>query len=1333
MNPRFRQFTNSALILPQYLFAGTVLLFSTSVFAFGGGSGGGKTMFDENIEKGFSSMGVYWNGGSQADINFQSCGSNQVVYNGVCTDICQMANYNSECQVCSVVNKKAVINNKVNVTCGTGGNYICSGGSCINPCSLETHVADACISGWSAVGGQCQPTYSSGTSCGTNGTCSEGICRCDTSVYTLNTEPDASKCIYTECSAVNGTYYKITGCKTGFHLNAGHTACLQDAPEDNYCMHTDSNGKCIEWGYCAYEHSGEAIIGVPDADGGCAPDSDHRVVCLDTNAEGVCEGWGEPCRKDDEYHDIIGTPSARSFCCDVGTSHCEYVNDNDDCVLWDCGYSCSAETSWQHCNRLECEAKGSHFTFDRRFRNGCHCTTGYTGTNCDDCVSPSYIKNAQGDCVLHCDDAHTGDYCYQCAPDYRPTANQPEGAGETTPYNCELKCTSEHLGTCTAEECIALGFTYSPTLGCIQLECVNNTNCGEYEVCKENHCVSKCNDDEFADLGGTCRKCTLDDGVSATPAQCDSCGEKRFSVNSERENVVMCQPQPDGCVMNDERTQCNCPDGQRDKGGICCPIGYKGERCDECDDNFEPVNGQCVIECVPWLERDANGNCTICTNGLTYLPQNVGRECDAFDGNCRTNDDCADGQYCQLTGEWLLDGNGHQLTPCGVITAGTCTDIGHYTDKTTANHKMARKSDSAMSWWSADNWCKAQGMNLNLITLKQLACYQSGSPTLVKDGSSYEGGCCAKNKTCTANENWYTDDEKANFSSVLRKLGHADEHFWTAYSDTDACYAFTISTADAKIDHAPKSLAEKRALCYGCVEGYEEVDGNCVEKCAAGITRNADGSCTVCENGNVYFSNVQYPDLPCETETVMNQKTCETDADCTDNRKPYGENCCDTETHICKAGFWGPGYYQCPETGTPCTSNLDCEPNTEFCNIEGSAGTCAPIGEYTDSWQEIAGLGIVRKSNQTLTWWSAENWCKAQEMRPVKVSDLTCYESGTSTPKLHFNGSGKCCKEGTVCDATTSYPDYENTSSVLTDMTSSVSCYSNESLWIDSPDGDATVYCQSLDIATYNTPGDTMTAKAVCTPTLSYQCDPEYLSKTGLCADYCPEGLSRAANGACTICANGNVYLPYAYISDRCSTNVTGDCVSNDDCAAVDGCANGTCYCQLDSSGDNQMTGTCVVIGSHTDSSAEDNITKLLGSPARMSQNSMNWWSAWNWCQAQKRADGTAMRLMDLASLQCYQSGTDSPLLTLNSETHCCASGQTCTSWYNKWEDGVMNPEDAELYSPVAVALVEAFGRDPLFWLRDVRSSSVGIDFGTWDGMLARELFLNRTYKALCQ
>lgn len=202
-----------------------------------------------------------------------------------------------------------------------------------------------------------------------------------------------------------------------------------------------------------------------------------------------------------------------------------------------------------------------------------------------------------------------------------------------------------------------------------------------------------------------------------------------------------------------------------------------------------------------------------------------------------------------------------------------------------------------------------------------------------------------------------------------------------------------------------------------CDSATEELVGTeCLPKCADGLERNTDNSCTICKNKNVYLS---YMDDPCETETPMNQIPCSEGDD----------GCCIASSNFCRAHMEeSSGNNICPtETAKSCTSNKDCE-SGEFCNLMSAywecdkpdTGTCMLANAYLDV--EINGLGKVRASEHVMTWWAAENWCKAHKMSLIDISAFNCYEQGTENLVVagtDYNGS--CCANGQECDG--DYPE----------------------------------------------------------------------------------------------------------------------------------------------------------------------------------------------------------------------------------------------------------------------------------------------------------------------
>ena len=131
------------------------------------------------------------------------------------------------------------------------------------------------------------------------------------------------------------------------------------------------------------------------------------------------------------------------------------------------------------------------------------------------------------------------------------------------------------------------------------------------------------------------------------------------------------------------------------------PSGPKGDECtDTCSGGAKCENGYCQCAEGIWQPSDNLGNGE-CKTGLT--------------GDCTTNADCKEGEYCQITGKYE--------NSCAVPTTGTCTTLDSGIEETYKD-KTFLCSSAPMTWWSARNWCLAHGKNLALLS--DLSCTASG-------------------------------------------------------------------------------------------------------------------------------------------------------------------------------------------------------------------------------------------------------------------------------------------------------------------------------------------------------------------------------------------------------------------------------------------------------------------------------------------------------------------------------------------------------------------------------------------------------------------------------
>ena len=149
----------------------------------------------------------------------------------------------------------------------------------------------------------------------------------------------------------------------------------------------------------------------------------------------------------------------------------------------------------------------------------------------------------------------------------------------------------------------------------------------------------------------------------------------------------------------------------------------------------------------------------------------------------------------------------------------------------------------------------------------------------------------------------------------------------------------------------------------------------------AGMSERDFGAC---RNGNVYLS---YMENPCETETIMNETICLTEDDCTS----WNSACC-IEGECVSGEIDSSTKERVCEDNEYCLKNSDCE-NSEYCNLSGDdcrkpkTGTCTQIKKMPDV---VLNGKRFRQSQNAMSWWAAENWCKAQGMNLISLEEIDC-------------------------------------------------------------------------------------------------------------------------------------------------------------------------------------------------------------------------------------------------------------------------------------------------------------------------------------------------------
>ncbi len=316
-----------------------------------------------------------------------------------------------------------------------------------------------------------------------------------------------------------------------------------------------------------------------------------------------------------------------------------------------------------------------------------------------------------------------------------------------------------------------------------------------------------------------------------------------------------------------------------------------------------------------------------------------------------------------------------------------------------------------------------------------------------------------------------------------------------------------------------------------------------------------------------------------------------------------------------------------------------------------------------------------------------------------------------------------CCGEGNVCNPDTNtccYQDLEG------NMDEGMCCDSSGSIGYGTAENDWAGGCCPLGSKTY----------------ISYYSDEEEVKGTACCAysvyrtleDYMYDEdenlLTYYEQGCCTtkiysgigfkgwdVCCDHEPteYTDYKGNTFKVCWNNETNCQSNKDCEKIDGCSNGSCYCNLTTdysynpwSLNYPNQGVCEQI------SGTSAYIAGLGNVV-MSDNDMTWWAANNWCKQQGKT------LIPIEDFLCYSSGSNT-LITSGSGGNydlggCCRGNNVECEAHPDW----YNSANSDKISQILVNLVQEFGAPTIWTASDYWKTStysqflVYLDWGKTD------------------
>ena len=241
-------------------------------------------------------------------------------------------------------------------------------------------------------------------------------------------------------------------------------------------------------------------------------------------------------------------------------------------------------------------------------------------------------------------------------------------------------------------------------------------------------------------------------------------------------------------------------------GGFCdCDSGWGGSDCSSQQANIEgcgehgvwavntakPGGMGCVCD-SGW----AGDYCSINTscNGHGYWNDYIGRcncnigwtgdNCSVTLPSCEGNSDCEEGYFCKYMA---------YNSSCSAATGpGECVKISNFR----GGSKNGYIWSNAMTWWSAQNFCDAQGKHM--VSLSDFNCPYTVDQYKSSSGQRY---CCS---TAGNSINSGCDGSYSSTIETLRSAGapiskYSENVYWTNTVLDDSCHAFYIASDNGSI------------------------------------------------------------------------------------------------------------------------------------------------------------------------------------------------------------------------------------------------------------------------------------------------------------------------------------------------------------------------------------------------------------------------------------------------------------------------------------------------------------------------------------------------------
>ncbi len=608
-------------------------------------------------------------GDTQSCTTSQNCPGTKTCTNGTwgtCqdnpNDNCPSSCSSGETASCSVVKNSVTCSGTKSCSNGSWGSCvidaccgvqctspaICSGGSCVTPCTECTTTA---CNEYSPNAGGCQPPYDFQWYCECTGPISGGYTSCIGKCTTIpsgsrlrcingkcQTSPDDTKpvcpsgkaegstcsCSFEEGGA-GGEPCTGCGCKTGLSCCPqanGSKICLAQCGTTQVCTPNSSqsctvkvNGvDCSGTQICKSDGSGWGDCTVTDSTCGyqtckwkeCSSSSFN---CTEEKSEQrkANESCPSGCSSDNECGQTCTWKT-----CNTTTNKCDVINSQRFSLTATCPSGCTTDAqcattkncSWKTCNTSNNTCSVSHTStipIDQTCPDGC--------SSNDDCQKGLYYScNSSSGCIQDPDGSYSGlgacqNYCKRrcndinsCSSTYSTDTSYPSCSSNSNCMKCTASGTCSSSGTgswCTNDDqCVSIKYSCDSNLGCIQ------SSAGSYTTSNcDNKCAHRCNS--------------------------TTCDTAHFSTDTSKKI----------CSSNSECGTPNCDDPREHSPHNMCSLDQKcisSNACgiDECDSNDD-----CVPPCQIY-EFSLNGKTNKDTERLIIWVNSL------IKGTISVNDKC---------------------------------------------------------------------------------------------------------------------------------------------------------------------------------------------------------------------------------------------------------------------------------------------------------------------------------------------------------------------------------------------------------------------------------------------------------------------------------------------------------------------------------------------------------------------------------------------------------------------------------------------------------------------------------------------------------------------